>query len=1643
MANLTRTFIKGRMNKEVTERLVPKGEYIDALNVRLNSTEQGDVGAIENSKGNELVVALTYLGQPLSNDTRCIGAYKDGSRETLYWFVHDGSNPNSATGVVDMLVSYNISTQTLRYHLVSVELLSFSEQYLITGVSMVEDLLFWTDNLNPPRKINIRRTYGNPIGANDGFEEEDISVIVSPPASAPGIELTNVPGDENFLSDRFISFSYRYKYRDGEYSALSQFSEVAFQPSPFEISEEEVLNVGMENFYNSCIVEFNTGPSRVIGIDLVFKLSDDSTIRIIDKYVKSEENWGDNQIETLQFTNKQIYTILPESEVLRLYDNVPLLAQAQTLMGNRLMYGNYVEGYDIEDANGVPIEMDFSAQLLSQNIGFEERVGDISTGDSYIIDPLSSAVTVPASKADLSLEGLSLTAGAAFSFSIVLAHDSFGGQSGSLTPNDFQDPFTVSFVFILDQDYSNANDAVSSIAFQQQIGTNSAANFQPIANCNDGTTLTDLFNCQVVAPNGWSKTGSGIANLASGINIYTSTTNPNYFGVQFPAFQYTNGTSSDVAYEYLKVTNVELTYLESANGRSLHSNRDYELGIIYMDNYGRSSTALVSNNNTVFVPVSNSDKRNYIRATIPFYMAAPYWATRYKFALKPTKTDYQTVYSVQYYYDPDGDGVWFRLDGENQAKVEAGDTFIVKSDSAGPLDTLVEATVLDKRTFQRDDLSEGSLPGVYARIIAENFLVSQDAGAINGCVELEDDTAGNNPDGPYIEYLVSSAGTPWNIPVGSEVQVRIRTGRTGVSNNCGCMTWQWSYTAIANANYNNLKELWDGEALYGSFDSAVDECPSQPDDFGPTTATYYSNLPDRDAGDYEATSETQFGNTKVQFVEDSATGNLWLTVRSGITPCSGLFGGEPAWLKVEVCVNKTSRPIIFETKPSDALPDIFYEGSQTFLISNGLHQGNVQNQSATDNCISDLSFFDCFSFGNGVESYRAKDSILGKYFGLGQRVTTTSAQDYKRAHRFADITYSGIYSDESNVNKLNEFNAGLLNFKELEEVYGPIQRMEGRQTDVLALQEDKISYVLTGKNLLSDAGGGGALTSVPEVLGQQVARAEEYGISSNPESYAQFGYDKYFTDVKRGAVILLRGDSYSNEQLEVVSKMGMRSYFRNLFIQSMSKQKLGGYDPYTDEYVLHSNDIDLPVEGQCLDCDIIQDVYILPNQTIELCFNSGGLLGSVDAVVSVGTRIAGSSVSAYLAYDIDVDTQSISAGSEETLTVDANDATLFTYTLTITDTSGLGAYVSYNVSCPEVVPLTIKVVSINANSQVNESVHHNMRWTSGTYNSPYFTEQVTFGTSTDQFAISQCTSLVGTKGTGYYAPSNGADIELVSYVQPTDNYDVDANHYRVYFGSSGADIDVCDFATLDAEIDSGATLNWAPPESSSAGFNDSLKHVFSYNGTDDYIFIVFDYRKSADVELCNVDTETPTSSDIQDACCDCETCYECTSFTSTVVVSLSSNPCSLLKDQTYYHDGESALPAVGDRIYTDAGCTTPANYGFLAYERTSKVDIKLQIGTNGLVLAESLCDTTANFTITCTYGASSEAGACAQSALIRTVYTFYAINLLGVGDAIVLSDQDLDTNPQYLYPGFYKLSDGYVVQIGTNGIITYKSATTC
>ena len=262
MANIQRNFIAGRMNKSLDERLVPQGEYVDALNVRLGSTEGSEIGAVENSRGTTRMTTLQYEetesdsgAVPLSSQARCIGAYEDGKNDRMYWFVHDPAFTVGLTQKLDLIVSFSPSTQNLAYHVISIDdgfgsntTLNFNPSFLITGVDIIGDLLFFTDNFNPPRVINVTQNYPNPFKNNDVVTAEELMVIKKPPIEAPIIQKNFQSNNtDNFLEDKFLCFAYRYQYLNGEFSATSQWSAPIFDPGVQGYSFFTALNESMVN----------------------------------------------------------------------------------------------------------------------------------------------------------------------------------------------------------------------------------------------------------------------------------------------------------------------------------------------------------------------------------------------------------------------------------------------------------------------------------------------------------------------------------------------------------------------------------------------------------------------------------------------------------------------------------------------------------------------------------------------------------------------------------------------------------------------------------------------------------------------------------------------------------------------------------------------------------------------------------------------------------------------------------------------------------------------------------------------------------------------------------------------------------------------------------------------------------------------------------------------------------------------------------------------------------------------------------------------------------------------------------------------------------------------------------------------------
>jgi hypothetical protein len=175
--------------------------------------------------------------------------------------------------------------------------------------------------------------------------------------------------------------------------------------------------------------------------------------------------------------------------------------------------------------------------------------------------------------------------------------------------------------------------------------------------------------------------------------------------------------------------------------------------------------------------------------------------------------------------------------------------------------------------------------------------------------------------------------------------------------------------------------------------------------------------------------------------------------------------------------------------------------------------------------------------------------------------------NYEEEYKFASLTYSGVFQATTSVNRLNEFNLSLANFKNLDKRYGSVQKLKARDTDLLTLHQDKVTSVLYGKNLLYDAVGGSQVASIPEVLGNQVAYPGEFGISNNPESFATWGDVCYFADQKRGSVLKLIGS-----EVIPISTQGMGAFWIDTMKDNPNNLKFGGIDPFNGFYVLSVSD---------------------------------------------------------------------------------------------------------------------------------------------------------------------------------------------------------------------------------------------------------------------------------------------------------------------------------------------------------------------------------------------------------------------------------------------------------------------------------------
>ena len=180
----------------------------------------------------------------------------------------------------------------------------------------------------------------------------------------------------------------------------------------------------------------------------------------------------------------------------------------------------------------------------------------------------------------------------------------------------------------------------------------------------------------------------------------------------------------------------------------------------------------------------------------------------------------------------------------------------------------------------------------------------------------------------------------------------------------------------------------------------------------------------------------------------------------------------------------------------------------------------------------------------------------------GVKASAEIKKPLKSETRKHGMIWSGIYNSTSGVNDINQFIQAEPITKDLNPIYGSIQRLINRNNRLVIFCEDKVLRAETNRDLLFNADGNAQVVASNKVVGSAVAYQGNYGVGKSPGSIAQTPNQIYFADPFRGHVLALSG-----EGVRSISDKGMRDYFASKF-SSYSNLVIGSYDEKKAEYNL-------------------------------------------------------------------------------------------------------------------------------------------------------------------------------------------------------------------------------------------------------------------------------------------------------------------------------------------------------------------------------------------------------------------------------------------------------------------------------------------
>lgn len=1245
MPEIKNAFIKAKMNKDLDERLVPNGEYRDALNIDVDYSDGSDVGALKNILGNTL---LDSIGM---SNASCVGSVADTENNKIYWLI--------ASNVKDIIAEYDQATGNVNAVIVDFAfVLNFNgfngaTPSFVTGINILDGVLYFTDNLNEPKQIDVAywKTQTSDFNTGTtGLSEERITIIKKSPLKAPGLTMSsstrggngtfgatnvylqldlsktsnngsvlepakdsgslisgtftaapnyepgdivilkhsfkesnssnivklegrillpsnytagatsfinaelltlseNVPGgtvqwqaileeEDPLFELKFPLFSYRYKYTNGQYSCFAPFSKAAFLPNPdkigdnFEYDSKNGYNLAMTNSLRSLtITNLNHNISAdVEEIDVLYKDSVNSNVYIVDTLK------GSSLPTTFEVKNEQIFKTVEANQLLRLFDSVPLKAKSQEISANRIIYGNYTHQFNLPTTNpifDIKIKNRYTStsadknELLSLKSNRTYQIGVVYM-DAYgrqtpVLTDKSGIVKVPFNQAKNQTK-----------FEIKL--------TGSM-PSGF-----VNYKYFVKEISSTTYNLCADSFYQDDEGA--------VYISFPSSEINKIKEDDIITLK--KKAGNNISEVDTKFKVLDKLTTvpkflayplkPNYvpeyfhFGRQFDKDDNSASSAPSTAQEIINYNESNIggrAWLMEPGATPVPNHNNIIIRSMF-----KVGDGLMTDYDNKYDASETGVSREAADLIIP--------GKKLRFTSGDAKSKVYTIKAVQ-----------IGTDGHDDAELtfeeEFGDDVLILYDledyADNPYSAVLSTGVNIEIIDYEDETGKPEFDGkFFIKLQAQTTLLN----------ELIDTT---NTDNLNAIGTISFDGVDDGGGANHHRQMHNRFGgKAGYDSSTSAAQALSPYQGgfsdsdlINQTNtYTNSPDLADG---YHFVLESEKEWQHQISNYG--TIPFIKGLKEgnyiRFSGWNGVTNTRWFDNkyykiekisvsmftgdqhTKLFFIKLDAPLNYDLTFKRHPSSSEPLGRGYTYATTYDFSSGKNVNiinPPIFEVEPKDDVDiDLYYETQELFSSSD--------HGSATYN---DLKYHNCYSFGNGVESFVIRDDYNSPALGKGVRVSTVFEDNYQQETLKSGLIYSQVYNGKNSINRLNQFIIADKITKDLNPEYGSIQKLHGRDTDLLALCEDKIIKILANKDAVFNADGNPQLIASNRVLGQAIIPATfgAYGIGKNPESFVEFTYRSYFVDKNRGYILRLSADGITE-----VSNYGMKDYFKdNLAIQT-------------------------------------------------------------------------------------------------------------------------------------------------------------------------------------------------------------------------------------------------------------------------------------------------------------------------------------------------------------------------------------------------------------------------------------------------------------------------------------------------------------